>query len=191
MTPGSQKWPWGLSWTASDICNFVLFILKLGTGTTFLETCKCAAASMATAYLTNDPIWWLDWHVEKSERIASSEGQTPVAVRGCVWPDPMASSGLCWGLLPCGGRRLHEDHHQLLDQTCLCSRKGASKFLPVLQKKKVNPVVWTLKCTSVLPDRYWYYNLDTGTVNLDFYSHKSEPYGPNHVPTTRQSTREQ
>ena len=66
-------------------------------------------------------------------------GQTPVAIRGRARPDPMASSGLCWGLLPCGGRRLHEDHHQLLDQTCLCSRKGASKFLPVLQKKKSKP----------------------------------------------------
>ena len=31
-----------------------------------------------------------------------------------------------------------------------------------------------MRCTSVLPDRYWYYNLDTGTINLDFYPHKSE-----------------
>ena len=32
------------------------FILKIGTGTTFLETRRCAAATMATAYLANDPM---------------------------------------------------------------------------------------------------------------------------------------
>ena len=42
---------------AGVLLNFLLFILKVGTGTTFLETRRCAAATMATAYLTNDPIW--------------------------------------------------------------------------------------------------------------------------------------
>ena len=35
----------------TDLLNFVIIILKLGTSTTFSETSKYAAAAMATAYL--------------------------------------------------------------------------------------------------------------------------------------------
>ena len=51
----------------------------------------------------------------------------------------MTTTELDWVQLPSQagqGRRVHEGHHQLLDQICLCSRKGAGTFLPVLKKKK-------------------------------------------------------